>query len=112
MIDIYAPKEVINYAKIYAYGRTKFCSWLEIVEDDEIMERVFAFRQKKNKELEIIEVIRRSSNNDKTFYKSLGFGQFGYYAYFVNEEFDITYKDLKPPFLCIMKYRHFKKYAI
>lgn len=94
MIDIYTPKEVINYAKMYAYGRTKFCSWLEIVEDDEIMERVFAFRQKKNKELEIIEVIRRSSNDDKTFYKSLGFVQFGYYSYFVNEEFDITYKDL------------------
>ena len=121
MIDIYAPKEVINYAKIYAYGRTKFCSWLEIVEDNEIKERVFAFRQKKNKELEVIEVIRRNSGDCKTFYKSFGFGQFGYYAYFVNEEFDVTYKDINLSTIILnldilkntqYKYLKFEKYDL
>lgn len=93
MIDIYTPKEVVEYARLNAEGRTKFCSYLEVI-DNEIFERVFGFRQKKNKNLEIVEVIRRNSGDCKTFYKSLGFGQFGYYAYFVNEEFDVTYKDL------------------
>lgn len=93
MIDYNVPVGVFNYANEFACGKTSFCSWLTIV-DDEVLERVFAFKRSKKEGLEIVEVLKRSSADDKTYYKNLGLGFFGYFAFYYKEEFDVTYKNI------------------
>ncbi len=93
MIDYNVPTRVIDYANEFACGRTSFCSWLTIIDND-IFERVFAFKRSKKEGLEIVQVLQRSSANDKTYYKNLGFGYWGYFAFYCKDEYDVTYKNI------------------
>lgn len=94
------PQEIMDYAKLKAVPHVSFASFIEQVEGvgrKEILQRVFAFRMKKQKgkeQLLITEVIRRQTGKDyeifrNMYYSSMGgwvavyeaedkYGQYGY----------------------------------
>lgn len=80
------PDEIMQYAARIATGNRNFVSWLQSVEDD-VIQRTFAFRKLKGKELEITEVMRRITDNENYLIKNLYGGYFfGYHAVYQKED--------------------------
>lgn len=67
------PREVVEEAERLAVGFKRFVGYLQAVEND-ILLRVFAFRQLKGKEMQITEVMRRITGEKKCIYKNLYVG--------------------------------------
>ena len=96
------PKKVRSYCESgYPYGRTKFCSYLE-EDNGEIIERVFAYRQKSGKSLEIMEVLRRFSEHSYCMARSLYCSPMaGYTSDFFDCSFEYIDKPINLEAFCI-----------
>ena len=82
------PNEVVDYVNKHAVGNVQFCNWLDF-DLGEIVQYTFAFRKRKNANLEVIEVMRRKSNCDFYFVRNIFLTFWGYRAYFdENAEFE------------------------
>ena len=64
------PNEVVDYVNKHAVGNVQFCNWLDF-DLGEIVQYTFAFRKRKNANLEVIEVMRRKSNCDFYFVRNI-----------------------------------------
>lgn len=72
------PAAVWKHAEIHADSLTKYCTYLQGFMSD-VVERVFAFRRKKGKGLEITEVIRRTPSMEGCVARNIYYTQMGGY---------------------------------
>lgn len=84
-ISLDIPQKVMEYAERYAQSNRNFVSWLQAL-NDSVVQRIFAYRKKKGKSLEITEVIRKITENQSYLVKNLYCcGFYGYHAVFKKE---------------------------
>ena len=120
------PGSVREYAAEHCIGRCQFVSYLEKYKD-EVLQRVFAYKQPKGKDLLITEVLRRLSGSKKYIMKNLYFVMLGGYQaiftatkkpYFIDESdfdvwfdmednyFKVGYDIINPELLLETKYKY------
>lgn len=125
------PNAVAKYAEEHASGYCNFVSYLEKF-DDEVLQRIFAFKRPKGKNFLITEVVRKVSGCKQYITKNLYFTQMagykaiftskqkfiGYYAVYLSEDFDkwffetntnylkTGYKIINPQLLLETKYKY------
>lgn len=91
------PDEIMERAARIATSNRNFVSWLQAVEDD-VIQRTFAFRRLKGKELEITEVMRRITGDQNYLVKNLyGGGCFGYHPAY--EKVDVIWISRGYPYI-------------
>ena len=80
------PQEIMDYAERWAGSSRMFVGWLQAVDND-VVQRIFAFRKLKGKQLEITEIVRRITGDQRYIVKNLYLcGYYGYHAVYKKED--------------------------